>query len=407
MDIFLTNLTSGERLRLPLLPDRINVRTSASVVSLSVIKTGEVRIPRGTTLTGYSWSGLFPGQRMQALSFVFDWQPPTRIVALLTAWQNSGQTLRLMVTDLSINTDVFIESFSYEHHGVDDISYTLNLSVRRQLTITTVPARPAPPKTATSSAATTADANKRYGTVRLNNPKSFMNVRQKASSSSKIIGRLNHGERIEILGKEGNWYKIPHKAGINGVGYAYASYIRLDAQTAGKGGSGGFTGAPGNTGGGTDGGVTTHKVRAGESLYSIAKALLGDGSRWLEIYQMNKAAIDAANKGKGVSQYTITAGMSLRLPAKKPNTAADSSIYAKAAKNIVSAVSSAVTAVKSFVTQKPSAIAVQVADFASKAFSMLKKAAPKNPPLPKVPAKPPTTKKGGGGPGGMNEQLLK
>ena len=47
MEFYLTSKRTGARLRIPLLPDRLNVKTGASVVSLSIIKKGEVKIPVG------------------------------------------------------------------------------------------------------------------------------------------------------------------------------------------------------------------------------------------------------------------------------------------------------------------------------------------------------------------------
>ncbi|MBQ9739302.1 MAG: peptidoglycan-binding protein, partial [Kiritimatiellae bacterium] len=65
MDFYLTNLTSGVRLRIPILPDRLSVKTGAMTVALNIIKTGEVKIPRGSMLTGYSWNSTFPGEAMR------------------------------------------------------------------------------------------------------------------------------------------------------------------------------------------------------------------------------------------------------------------------------------------------------------------------------------------------------
>ena len=143
MDIYLTAKSSGECLRFPLLPDRINVKTGALPLSFQIIKLGEAKIPRGTALTGVSWNGVFPGASMKDVSFVFDWQEPNRIVELLNTWEANGETLTLLVTETTINADVFIESFVFEHYGVDNVSYTLNLTQRRELYVETVPAPPA------------------------------------------------------------------------------------------------------------------------------------------------------------------------------------------------------------------------------------------------------------------------
>lgn len=315
MDFYLTD-ASGVRLRFPLLPDRLNVKTGALSVSLTIIKKGEVKIPRGTALTGYSWSGTFPGRSMSDASFVFDWQEPQRIIDLLNYWQENGETLRFMVTELSISADVFIEAFSYEFFGVDSTSYQLTLTMRRDLTISTTPTQTQVPNTSGTNADNTTPTS---GTVSIKNTSSYLNVRQKPSTGSKSIGRLNHGARISILRKDGNWYVIPYSSGINGEAYVYSSYVSVGTQSST---SGSTTGSSGNSVSGSttsSGGSTkssTYTVKEGDSLYAIAKKKLGKGSRYTEIYSLNKAAIDRKNSGKSVSKYTIYPGQVFKLPSK-------------------------------------------------------------------------------------------
>jgi nucleoid-associated protein YgaU len=50
-----------------------------------------------------------------------------------------------------------------------------------------------------------------------------------------------------------------------------------------------------------------YTVKAGDTLGTIAKASLGDASRWTEIYELNKAAI-------GADPNMVKAGVVLRLP---------------------------------------------------------------------------------------------
>ena len=71
-------------------------------------------------------------------------------------------------------------------------------------------------------------------TVNLSNPNAIgsgsvisatLNVRSGASTSDNIIGTLNAGETIEILGKNNDWYKVDY----NGKeGYVSSSYLKLN-----------------------------------------------------------------------------------------------------------------------------------------------------------------------------------
>lgn len=140
MDIYLT--ANGERLRIPLLPDRLSVKMGTVSIGFQVIKKGEYKIPRGTSLTGYSWNGVFPGKAMAEASFVHDWQAPTRIISTFSRWMEQNLTVHIMVTETTINDDVFIENFVFDHFGVDNVSYTLTLTKYRPLYVTTAPPQP-------------------------------------------------------------------------------------------------------------------------------------------------------------------------------------------------------------------------------------------------------------------------
>lgn len=57
----------------------------------------------------------------------------------------------------------------------------------------------------------------------------------------------------------------------------------------------------------------TYTVKHGDSLWEIAKKCLGDGSKYKELYNLNKALLDARNAKEGTSKYTIYTGQVLKL----------------------------------------------------------------------------------------------
>jgi hypothetical protein len=58
----------------------------------------------------------------------------------------------------------------------------------------------------------------------------------------------------------------------------------------------------------------TYTVVKGDSLWAIARAKLGDGGRYPEIYALNRAEIDGRNEGTGNLRHTIYPGQALVLP---------------------------------------------------------------------------------------------
>ena len=50
------------------------------------------------------------------------------------------------------------------------------------------------------------------------------NLREEASIKSKVIGRLKKGEKLEILGQSGNWFRVKSPSGL--TGWIYKTLVR-------------------------------------------------------------------------------------------------------------------------------------------------------------------------------------
>ena len=71
-----------------------------------------------------------------------------------------------------------------------------------------------------------AETTVKTGTVKVGD--SRLNVRTKASTSGKIIGKLYTGNKVEIKGEDGNWYKINYKGK---TGYISKKYVKTSSTT--------------------------------------------------------------------------------------------------------------------------------------------------------------------------------
>ncbi len=63
-----------------------------------------------------------------------------------------------------------------------------------------------------------------YGTVRLSDPSSYLNIRKGPSTNYDIIGTVTHGSVVQVLEKRGDWYYIRYGAT---VGYIRQDFIML------------------------------------------------------------------------------------------------------------------------------------------------------------------------------------
>ena len=66
----------------------------------------------------------------------------------------------------------------------------------------------------------------KVGKVKVGN--SRLNVRNKASLSGKIIGKLYTGNKVEIVGENSNWYEINYKGG---TAYISKKYVKTSSTT--------------------------------------------------------------------------------------------------------------------------------------------------------------------------------
>ena len=139
MDIYLTNLKTKDRLRIPMLPEEISVKKANQFVSYSIMKIGEVRIPNGTSLDSFSWSGILPGKKRKDAPYVRKWRKPNEIYKWITnlkAKNGKPVKARLLITGTPINCDVYLQDFSpVPTGGYGDIEYSITLIQAKEIKV--------------------------------------------------------------------------------------------------------------------------------------------------------------------------------------------------------------------------------------------------------------------------------
>ena len=156
MDIYLTNLVTGQRLRFPVVPERLNVRGGGVFREYNVLGVGGVCLPLGDELRGFSWQGILPGHRHHVrtrIPWLRDTTAPPGFLAHWDSFIRRGDKLRLLVTGSNINCDVYLKKYSGGYQGAHrDYHYHIDLVAARapqvvqiQAGAPPVPARPAPP----------------------------------------------------------------------------------------------------------------------------------------------------------------------------------------------------------------------------------------------------------------------
>ena len=117
-------------IRIPVLPEKLAVKSPGKNETATVLEMGEINIIRKRGLREISWSGLFP---LHAAPYVTDriQLDPMTYINDIQDFRKRKKPGRLSIygTDLDINMQVGIESFEYyERAGeVGDIYYSITL----------------------------------------------------------------------------------------------------------------------------------------------------------------------------------------------------------------------------------------------------------------------------------------
>ena len=136
MDIFLTDLETGERLRFPMLPQEIDMQIENIFQTYTIMAIGDVKLPNGEGLRAFSWEGRLPGSPRQNEPYVREWAEPQEIVRRIESFRGREKKLRLLVTNTAINHDVYVSRFPGTYKGgYGDYHYSLDLVEAKELII--------------------------------------------------------------------------------------------------------------------------------------------------------------------------------------------------------------------------------------------------------------------------------
>lgn len=138
MRIVVYEVDTGENLIFPMNPEEIQVKAATRFQSYDIMNKGEVKLPLGEELTGFSWSGKLPGRARRNDPFVISWTDPKAIQGLWSEWRSKGTLLVLYASDTPINHDVYLEDYNVTYSGGNgDYDYDISFVVAKPLIVKT------------------------------------------------------------------------------------------------------------------------------------------------------------------------------------------------------------------------------------------------------------------------------
>lgn len=134
--MWITYNGGSEKLRFPVLPERINVRQGMNNQSVSIQGLGELVIMQDPSAMLVTFSSFFPVYPFPGVQFD-DLQPPIDLVERIATWKNGDRPIQFMVTGTGINKYFTIEDFPWHEAGGDigTIHYTLVLKEYKETSV--------------------------------------------------------------------------------------------------------------------------------------------------------------------------------------------------------------------------------------------------------------------------------
>lgn len=137
-----TQYGNQDALGFSMLPDEITVEASTTFQTYNVIDNGEIKIPRGEKLVGFSWSGMLPGESLRNYKHIVKphyWIDPKAMQGIWSMWRANGTKLRLMVTETTINHDVYLSNYKITNRGAGgNLYYDIEFVVAKDMVVYTV-----------------------------------------------------------------------------------------------------------------------------------------------------------------------------------------------------------------------------------------------------------------------------
>lgn len=224
MDIYLGTNDRKEVIRLPIIPSKIKIISPMKNEVFETANFGDIKLIGLEGLKNTSLESFFPNNKYIYDKNNFEYKADY-YVNLIEKWKNGRIPIRLIISDTSFtfNKLMSIENFEYGvEDGTGDIYYTLSLDEFKEIKLDIKNLNYS--KSVTTSVATNIKSsnNNSYGQYGIVTA-SVLNVRDKATTNSKIIGQLKKGQKVKIYKVHGAWYEIYFG---NHGGYVSAKYIK-------------------------------------------------------------------------------------------------------------------------------------------------------------------------------------
>lgn len=218
---WMSNNTSKDKFRFPVLPDKITITHDSQNESVTVSGLGEVTFIQDPTAKTFEWSCWFPAVPHQG-SLKKKLRSPQEYVNKIEEWIASKKPVKFTVTDPKISLYCSIEAWNYYEQGGDPGTYYYTIKLKQYVEpiirkLDTTPTI----KKATIGGGGGGGGGTKTGKVKTSG--SRLKMYKKKSSSSKVLKKIKNGSTVTVNSQSGSWSNITYGGK---TGYAKSKYIK-------------------------------------------------------------------------------------------------------------------------------------------------------------------------------------
>lgn len=128
-EMWLTYNAEKNKIKLPVLPEKINIKNGGQNMSINIVGLGEITIRRERKALVYSFSSFFPAQMFPGIQ-VEKITSPKKLVKKISKWKEKKKPVHFIITGGLVNCYCTIEDFNYEEAGGDVGTYQYSITLK-------------------------------------------------------------------------------------------------------------------------------------------------------------------------------------------------------------------------------------------------------------------------------------
>ena len=128
-EMWITFDAEKSKIRLPVHPEKINIKNGSNNTSVNVAGLGEITIKQDRPALVFSFSSFFPAKKFPGIQ-VNEITPPLNLIRKLEEWKEKKSPVHFVITNGGVNSYCTIENFVYEEVGGDVGTYQYDIELK-------------------------------------------------------------------------------------------------------------------------------------------------------------------------------------------------------------------------------------------------------------------------------------